>query len=80
MDIGTVMMKRAYITGTTLRHRTLQQEAAIAVEIERRLWALIDAGRTRPRVSRVFPLREAAQAHIYLDSSLNVGKTVLTIV
>jgi len=79
VDIGTVMMKRAYITGTTLRHRTLEQKAQIAAEIERLLWPLIEQGKVRPRVHKVFPLREAAQAHIHLDSSSNIGKTVLSV-
>lgn len=79
VDIGTVMMKRAYITGTTLRHRTLEQKAAIAAELERVLWPLVAAGEVRPRVSRVFPLREAAQAHIHLDGPDNIGKTVLAV-
>lgn len=79
VDIGTVMMKRAYITGTTLRHRTLEQKAQIARELERVLWPLVAAGQVRPRVNRVFPLREAAEAHRHLDSDNNLGKTVLQV-
>jgi NADPH:quinone reductase len=79
VDIGTVMMKRAYITGTTLRHRTLEQKALIAGELETLLWPLIEARKVVPRVHRVFPLREAAQAHIHLDSNSNIGKTALTV-
>lgn len=79
VDIGTVMMKRAYITGTTLRHRSLEQKAAIARELERLLWPLIEAGRVRPRVHKVFALRDAAQAHVHLDGPDNIGKTVLAV-
>ncbi|MBG9390501.1 NAD(P)H-quinone oxidoreductase [Caenimonas aquaedulcis] len=79
VDIGVVMMKRAYITGTTLRHRTLDQKAVIARELERVLWPLIEEGAIRPRVHRTFALRDAAQAHIHLDSNDNIGKTVLTV-
>jgi NADPH2:quinone reductase len=79
VDIGLVMMKRAYITGTTLRHRTLEQKAAIARDLERVLWPLIEEGAIRPRVHRTFALRDAAQAHAHLDSNDNIGKTVLTV-
>lgn len=79
VDIGTVMMKRAYITGTTLRHRTLDQKARIARELERVLWPLIAQGGIRPKVHRTFALRDAAQAHIHLDSNDNIGKTVLSV-
>ena len=79
VDIGLVMMKRAYITGTTLRHRTLEQKAAIASELERVLWPLVEQGKVRPRVNRVFALRDAAAAHVHLDSDSNMGKTVLQV-
>jgi putative PIG3 family NAD(P)H quinone oxidoreductase len=79
VDIGLVMMKRAYITGTTLRHRTEQQKADIARELEHTLWPLIGGGEVRPHVSKVFGLNEAAQAHLHLDSGNNVGKTVLQV-
>lgn len=79
VDIGTVMMKRAYITGTTLRHRTLEQKAEIARELEATLWPLVADGRVRPLVNRVFALRDAAQAHSHLESGDNIGKIVLQI-
>lgn len=79
VDIGTVMMKRAYITGTTLRHRTLEQKAIIARELERTLWPLVAAGKVRPVVNRSFGLREAEAAHRHLESGDNVGKIVLEV-
>lgn len=79
VDIGTVMMKRACITGTTLRHRTPEQKAQIARELERVLWPLVESGQVRPRVNRVFPLRDAAAAHVHLDGDHNLGKTVLQV-
>jgi putative PIG3 family NAD(P)H quinone oxidoreductase len=79
VDIGLVMMKRAYITGTTLRHRTQEQKAEIAKDIQRLLWPLIENGPVRPYVSKTFSLREASKAHVHLDSGDNVGKTVLEV-
>lgn len=79
VDIGTVMMKRAYITGTTLRHRTLEQKARIARELETTLWPLVADGRVRPLVNRVFALRDAAEAHAHLESGDNIGKIVLQV-
>jgi NADPH:quinone reductase len=79
VDIGTVMMKRACITGTTLRHRTLVQKARIARELEQTLWPLVASGVVRPLVNRSFGLREAAEAHRYLESGDNAGKIVLDV-
>lgn len=79
VDIGTVMMKRAYITGTTLRHRTLEQKAEIAHELVRTLWPLVAAGKVKPVVNRTFSLQDAVAAHRYLESGDNVGKIVLEV-
>jgi NADPH:quinone reductase-like Zn-dependent oxidoreductase len=40
---------------------------------------LVAAGRFRPIVDRVFPLKEAAAAHEYLESGAQFGKVVLAI-
>jgi NADPH:quinone reductase-like Zn-dependent oxidoreductase len=40
---------------------------------------LVAAGRFRPIVDRIFPLKEAAAAHEYLESGVQFGKVVLTV-
>jgi NADPH:quinone reductase-like Zn-dependent oxidoreductase len=40
---------------------------------------LVAAGRFRPIVDRIFPLKEAATAHEYLESGAQFGKVVLTV-
>jgi NADPH:quinone reductase-like Zn-dependent oxidoreductase len=40
---------------------------------------LVAAGRLKPVVDRVFPLAEAAAAHVYLESSAQFGKVVLRV-
>ena len=40
---------------------------------------LVAAGRLNPVVDRVFPLKEAAQAHAYLESGAQFGKVVLLV-
>jgi len=40
---------------------------------------LVAAGRLKPVVDRVFPLAEAAAAHIYLESGAQFGKVVLQV-
>ncbi|MES2184085.1 MAG: NAD(P)H-quinone oxidoreductase [Pseudomonadota bacterium] len=79
VDIGLVMLKRAHITGTTLRHRSIAQKDQIARELEATLWPAIAAGKVRPVVNKSFRLAEAADAHRYLESGQNIGKIVLTV-
>jgi zinc-binding alcohol dehydrogenase/oxidoreductase len=43
------------------------------------VWELIDAGRVRPVVDRVFPLAEARAAHERLEAGEQLGKIVLSI-
>jgi zinc-binding alcohol dehydrogenase/oxidoreductase len=43
------------------------------------VWDLIEAGKARPVVDRVFPLAEAAAAHERLEAGEQLGKIVLSI-
>jgi NADPH:quinone reductase-like Zn-dependent oxidoreductase len=45
----------------------------------RAAWALVEAGRVRPVVDRVFPLAEAAAAHARLASRGQFGKVVIAV-
>jgi NADPH:quinone reductase-like Zn-dependent oxidoreductase len=77
VPVRTLMMKRAVITGSTLRPRSADEKARLAREVERIVWPWIAAGRLRAIVDRTFPLAEAAAAHAYLESGAHVGKIVL---
>ncbi len=78
LDFLKVMVKRLTITGSTLRPRDIGFKAAIAANLEARVWPLISAGRIRPLVHKTFPLDQAAAAHALMESSTHVGKIVLT--
>jgi NADPH:quinone reductase-like Zn-dependent oxidoreductase len=43
------------------------------------VWDLIDAGKVRPVVDKVFPLAEAGAAHERLEAGEQLGKIVLSI-
>lgn len=76
--IMKLMLKRATITGSTLRTRPADEKARLAAEVERVVWPWIAAGKIRPVVDRTYPLAEAAQAHAYLEGGSHLGKIVLT--
>ena len=78
IDFLKVMVKRLTITGSTLRPRDIGFKAAIAANLEARVWPLISAGRIRPLVHKTFPLDQATAAHTLMESSTHVGKIVLT--
>jgi NADPH2:quinone reductase len=74
---GQLLVRRLTITGSTLRPRPVAFKAAIAAALRREVWPLIEAGRIRPVVHRVFAAAEAAQAHALMESGRHVGKIVL---
>ncbi|WP_200808544.1 NAD(P)H-quinone oxidoreductase [Tistlia consotensis] len=79
LNFSQVMVKRLTITGSTLRARDVPFKAAIAANLQARVWPLIEAGQVKPIVNRTFPLAEAAQAHALMESSAHIGKIVLTV-
>jgi NADPH2:quinone reductase len=77
-NFAPLMLKRLSWTGSTLRPRTVEQKAAIARELEARVWPLIAEGRVKPLIHATFPLAEASKAHELMESSAHIGKIVLT--
>jgi NADPH:quinone reductase len=78
LPIGAMMMKRATITGSTLRPRGADEKARLAGEVERVVWPWIEAGKVKSVIDHTFPLAEASKAHALLDSP-HLGKVVLTV-
>lgn len=79
IDAAAVLQRRLCITGSTLRPRPVAFKAAIAQSLQERVWPLIEAGRIRPVIHQVLPLREAAAAHAALEEGVHVGKIVLAV-
>ncbi len=79
LPIGKMMMKRAVITGSTLRPRSPEEKARLAAEIERVVWPWIETGKVKAIINRTFPLAEAGKAHAFLEAGDLVGKVVLTV-
>jgi NADPH:quinone reductase-like Zn-dependent oxidoreductase len=73
------MMKRLTLTGSTLRPRTRDVKARFARALEKQVWPLIESGRVKIVMDSTFPLANAADAHRRMETSLHVGKIVLTV-
>jgi putative PIG3 family NAD(P)H quinone oxidoreductase len=79
LPIWQVMAKRLTLTGSTLRARDAAFKAQLAAELRREVWPHLEAGTIRPAIDSAFPLAAAADAHRRMESSLHVGKIVLTV-
>src|SRR5262249_8202807 len=77
VDTGVVLRKRLCITGSTLRARSVADKGPLARALRDKVWPLIEAGRIKPVIHRVFPAARASEAHALMESSTHVGKIVL---
>lgn len=77
INAGEVLRRRLTISGSTLRPRPQAFKAAIAKSLRDKVWPLIEAGRIKPVIERVFDAHDAAAAHALMESSQHVGKIVL---
>jgi putative PIG3 family NAD(P)H quinone oxidoreductase len=77
VDLNPLMRKRLTLTGSTLRPRTPAQKGAIAMELKRKAWPLIESGKVRPVIHATFPLTDAAEAHRVMEADAHIGKLVL---
>jgi NADPH2:quinone reductase len=77
LNIQTIMVRRLTITGSTLRPRPVAEKGAIAAELREHVWPLLESGVVKPVVHATFPLRDAAEAHRVMESSVHIGKLLL---
>lgn len=77
VDLAQLMSRRAVLTGSTLRSRSVEQKGAIADAVRKHVWPLLAAKRLRPVVHATFPLADAAEAHRVMEASAHVGKLLL---
>lgn len=79
LNLSAMLVKRLTFTASTLRARPAEEKGRLASAIEARAWPWVASGQLRPPVDKVFPLKEAAAAHAYLEAGEHVGKVVLEV-
>jgi len=80
LDLGQVLRRRLTITGSTLRPRSREFKAAIVANLTQHVWPLLESGKVKPVIHQVFPLEQAVDAHILMESSQHVGKIMLKVI
>jgi NADPH2:quinone reductase len=76
-DLRPILQRHLTITGSVLRPRSAAEKGAIARDVQREVWPLLERGAVRPIVHGEFPLARAADAHRELESGRVIGKLVL---
>lgn len=77
IDVSLIMRRRLTLTGSTLRARPVAFKAALARQLHEHVWPLLESGKAKPVIYKVFPGRDAAKAHALMESSEHIGKIML---
>jgi len=76
-DAIDIMRRRLTITGSTLRNRDIGFKADLVAEVYKHVWPIIESGKFKPVIYKIFPLAEAADSHMLMEGSEHIGKIVL---
>jgi NADPH:quinone reductase-like Zn-dependent oxidoreductase len=76
-DLGLALRKRAKITGTVLRGRPDAEKAEATAAFANEVIPLLERGKVKPNVDKVFRLSEVQAAYKYLGSNASFGKVIL---
>ena len=77
VPLGVLARKRARLIGTVLRSRPLEEKAALAQDISRKVVPLFETGVLRPVIGDVMPMTDIAAAHARMERNETFGKIVL---
>lgn len=77
-DLLPLIFKRATISGSTMRARSLEEKAEIALSLKKNIWPLLEQGQCHPLIDSTYPLEKVQDAHRRMESRAHCGKIVLT--
>jgi NADPH2:quinone reductase len=77
LDVRRLWVARAYLTGSTLRSRSLDEKGEVVSAAAKAAVAHLQAGRLRMPILATFPLSEAASAYERFAAGAKTGKIVL---
>ncbi len=79
VNFAQLMMRRLTFTGSTLRPQSNVQKAQIANDLREKVWPLLRPGGIEPEIDSEYPLANASEAHLRMESSTHIGKIVLKV-
>ena len=79
INLMPVMLKRLTLTGSTLRPQSSESKNAIARDLKKNIWPLIEKNQIKPIIYKQFSLEEVATAHELMESNSHIGKIILIV-
>jgi len=74
-----MLVKSLTLSAATLRPQSQAEKASIAQQLHQTIWPLISAKEIVPVIAAEMPLEDASRAHQLMESSVHIGKIVLTL-
>lgn len=78
-DLGRILAGRINVRGTTLRARPLEQKILAGQILSNNISPLVEAGKLKPLIDKVYDLEDVQEAHKYMESNESFGKIVLRV-
>lgn len=79
VDLRLVMRKQLRLQGFQLRLKTPAQKALATQHLWQRFGKAFEDGDIKPVIAEEFPLKNAAEAHAFIEKNQHVGKVVLVV-
>lgn len=78
VDLLKIAVKRATITGSTMRGRTSEEKADIAQSLRENVWGKLASSQiAKPILHQCYDFNDVQQAHIEIDKGTHIGKILL---
>jgi len=77
LDLIQLLMKRATMTGSTLRRLTVTEKSNCFAAVNEQVMPAIVAGAIQPVIDSIFPLKDALAAQEHMASGAHAGKILL---
>lgn len=77
LNMMPLMVKRLTHTGSTMRSRTIEEKILIAKQIKEQVWSMLQEGKIKPIINKVYPLSQVKEAHDHMESGDLIGKIIL---
>jgi NADPH:quinone reductase-like Zn-dependent oxidoreductase len=78
IDLQALHAKRLVLFGVSNKMTSAEQKARATAQFESEMLPLVQAGKLRPLIDRVFPFDQLPAARAHMEASAHVGKIVVT--
>lgn len=79
LNLAALLTKRVTIRGTSLRSRSNDEKAKVTRAFEKNILPYFINSTIKPIIEKIFPLEQAAAAHVLMEADQNIGKIVLNL-